>query len=232
MGNIVELGGALIIDAGQRLEVTATNIANVTTPGYKSMVPFSTYLSQESVASDGVRPLPLLSRMDAGQYRQTDNPLDLAIQGDGLFVVRNEGSTIYTRAGQFHVDTDGRLVNAGGQALQGQGGDIVVRSANVEVLADGMVLDGGEPVARIDVVTLVEADAATRVGAGFMTGPDNVQEAETVRIGQGMLETSNVSMAHEMLAMMKLQRQAESGRHLVQAYDDLLGRVLTSFGQG
>jgi flagellar basal-body rod protein FlgG len=231
MGTIIELGGALIFDAGQRLEVTASNIANATTPGYKAVIPFSSFLSATGLGTGTAEPLALQSQMGPGQVRQTSNPLDLAVQGEGYFVVDGPMGPVYTRAGQFHSDADGRLVNPAGQALQASGGDVVVHSDKVEVLSDGTVLDSGEPVARIDIVRFTDISVVTRAGAGFVTDPGNIEAANDAKIGQGMLETSNVSMAREMLTMMQLQGSAETGRHLVQVYDDLLGRALSTFGQ-
>jgi len=227
---ILELGAALIVGSGQRLEVTATNIANSTTPGYKAQELFSAFLRSGDPA--GVEDVvSTRTRLDAGSYRQTNNGSDLAVQGEGYFVLSNAGETVYSRAGQFHRDADGRLVNAGGLAVQSSGGDITLRSDSFRVLGDGTVLDGEEPVARLDIVQFVDASTAERVGASFRSDPANVMPVDNVRIASGMIEESNVSMAHEFLAMMQAQRTAETGRHLVQTYDDLLGRALTTFGQ-
>ena len=231
MGEIIELGGALISDVGRRLEIVAVNMANVATPGYKALIPFAALLASESPASIPDGDVDGRSKLAPGEVRKTGNPLDLAIEGEGFFVVRGAGGTVYTRAGQFHSDAEGRLVNMAGEALQGGSGDIVIHTGRPQVLSDGTILEDGRPVSRIDIVQVLDPASLRRMGSGFSTSPDNVSSVDNARIGQGELESSNVSSAQEMIAMMRLQRTAENGRQLVQVYDDIIGKVINTFGQ-
>ncbi len=230
MGGIIEAGGALLAQASRRLEVAALNISNIATPGYKARiayqnlaVDFGTLLREEPVAvADDWR---------SGNLRTTGNALDLGIAGDAFFVLRGPDGTVYGRGGQFRKDAEGRLVDANGLAVQSSGGDILLESDSPEILADGTIVDHGEPVARLELVTADEPSALRRQGAYFHAEAGSMRPAHRAVVHQGMIEASNVSMASEVLAMMQSQRAAESGQNLVRLYDDLMGRALAAFGQ-
>ena len=163
---------------------------------------------------------------------QTGNPYDLALSGQGFLMVRSGDQIFYTRSGQFSRDADGRLVDGAGAVLQSEDGDMLVRGQNIKIEKDGTVLDDGEPVSRIAVVnfkgvSVLDAASSNR----FVTAVGVQPERIDAQIQQGMLESSNVSTAQEMIAIMASTRSAETGQRLVQVYDDLMGRALTAFGQ-
>jgi flagellar basal-body rod protein FlgF len=229
---LVEIAGAILSRATQSVEVSAQNVANATTPGYKARRQFA-----ELLASDGSSPFSIGATSTAhidfssGQLQNTGNNLDLALSGPGFFVVRSENETFYTRNGQFSRDADGKLVTADGMTLQSLSGDLVVPSANAKILSDGTVLDGDEPVGRIAVVNFADMTAVHPAGAGVFTASNDAAQPANPQVRQGMLEASNVSTADEMIATMAALRGAQSGQHVVQVYDDLMGRALTAFGQ-
>lgn len=230
MGGVIEAGGALLTQASRRLEISASNISNVVTPGYKARialqsraVSFGALLNEDVTAS--------ADDWTAGALRSTSNPLDVAITGEALFVLRGPEGNLYSRNGQFHRDGEGRLVDSNGMAVQSSVGDIMLSSDAPEILADGTVLDRGEPVARLELVTTDKFAALRRVGEYFSAGTGSMEAATGAIVHQGMVEASNVAMASEVLAMMQSQRSAESGQSLVRLYDDLMGRALTAFGQ-
>lgn len=175
----------------------------------------------------------MVTDFTAGKPIETGNPYDLAILGDGFFTVRSGDRVLLTRQGQFQRDVDGRLITPQGGILQSaDGGDLVLKGQSVSVAADGTVLDGGEPVGRVAVSQVAEPERLTDVGGGlFAAGDGDVAPADAPRVRQGMLESSNVSMGAEMVAMMETLRRAEAGQRLVNVYDDLMGRALTAFGQ-
>lgn len=169
----------------------------------------------------------------SGKEINTGNPYDLAILGDGFFSVRSGDRILYTRQGQFQRDNEGRLVLPQGFALQTQsGGDLVLKSQDVKVLADGTVLERGEPVARLAVVDFEDRHAlAPAVGGLFSASADAARPLDAPSVRQGELESSNVSTGDEMITIMEALRRAESAQRVVNIYDDLMGRALTSFGQ-
>lgn len=224
---ITEIAAQILARAERRAEAAAQNITNASTPGYRRRIGF------EEMLSLGAPGAPPATDFSAGQLIETGNPTDLAIAGQGFFAVRAEEGILYTRQGQFRRDDQGRLVTAQGLALQSaEGGDLIVAAGAFQVAADGVVTQEGEPVARIALV-----DFADRVtlrggeGGAFSAGDAEPAAVAAPAIRQGMLESSNVNMGDEMVAMMEAVRRAETGQRLVTTYDDLMGRALNLFGQ-
>jgi flagellar basal-body rod protein FlgG len=158
---------------------------------------------------------------------------DMALSGDGFFELRAGDRTIYSRQGQFRLTADGTLVTPLGHVLQQQGGgDLVLANAAVTILEDGTVLDDGRPVARIALAAPDRLEAMIPVGASAFAADASSMHASDAVVRQGMTESSNVSLSEEMVAMTSVARQAETGARLVQVYDDLLARAISTLGQG
>jgi flagellar hook protein FlgE len=140
------------------IDVVGNNLANLNTPGFKaSTVSFHDLVTQslgaglgETQVGFGVGAPVTLRQFSQGAIQSTGAPLDAAIQGDGFFVVRGSGqSTLYTRGGNFEVDTSGNLTTATGERLQGW-------------TASGGVLDTNAPIGDITVpVGSLKAPIAT-----------------------------------------------------------------------
>lgn len=157
---------------------------------------------------------------------------DLAIDGAGFFELRDDVGTFYTRNGQFERAEDGRLLGVGGRALQGVGGgDIVVPEGGYTITADGSVMDGERVIARVAVMSF-DTGAAVSGPDGLIIAPSEaVTAVDAPLIRQGFLENSNVSLGDEMVVLMEAVRRAETGQRLMNVYDDLMGRAITTFGQ-
>lgn len=108
---------------GTALSVISDNVANMNTTGFKSSrAAFGDILSQqigESQVGRGVLLTDVASQFTQGTFENTASVLDMAVDGDGLFVMKDSSGTYYTRAGQFSVDKDGYVVNSSGIILQG-----------------------------------------------------------------------------------------------------------------
>jgi flagellar basal-body rod protein FlgG len=230
MSGLVESAAAILSASEKRLEVAAHNVANVSTPGYKRSSSFSQILA----AARGMNSVPsVVERNDftQGKLISSKNPLDLAVNGDGFFQVRAGDQLLYTRQGQFRLVENGTIVSPQGYVLQqAGGGDLVLDNAAVTILDDGAVLDDGRPVARIGLSVPAAGAALTAVGESHFAAGGAMEEVAEPSIRQGMLESSNVAMGDEMVTMMAAMRQAESGARLVQVYDELMGRALTTLG--
>jgi flagellar basal-body rod protein FlgG len=164
----------------------------------------------------------------------TGNPLDLAVSGEGFFQLRAGKEIVYSRQGQFRLGPDGTVVSPQGYVLQqAGGGDLVLERAAVKILADGTVLDGDRPVGRVGLFGTAPGHAPQPLsGSIFTISEDAVEEIAAPELRQGMVEASNVTLGDEMVEMMAVLRQAEGGSRIVQLYDDLLGRAISTFGQG
>src|SRR5947208_11212394 len=110
------------------IDVTGNNLANLNTPGFKeSIISFHDLVTQslgaglgETQVGFGVGTPVTLRQFSQGAIQSTGGPLDAAIQGDGFFVVKgSQNNTMYTRGGNFRVDTDGNLRTATDELVQG-----------------------------------------------------------------------------------------------------------------
>lgn len=225
---VTEIAAQILARAEQRAEIAAQNIANASTPGYRRRVAFSEMVGAAPSAAVEAAP-----DFTPGQLVETGNPADIGIAGEGFFTVRGDDATLYTRAGVFRPDAEGRLATAEGLVLQAaEGGDIVVGTAPFQISADGVLSQNGAPVARIALVAFEEPGRLVpAAGGAFAAGDLEPQPVAAPVLRQGMLESSNVNMGDEMVAMMEAVRRAETGQRLVTTYDDLMGRVLSTFGQ-
>lgn len=232
MADLIESARAILSHSQRRMEATANNVANLTTPGFKT----EHLYSEMSTETESLAPKILLRQrpdLAQGKLAKTSNPLDLAIAGPGMFQLRGaDGALAYTRSGQFTLGEDGRVANPQGLALQASGGgDLALPNADVKIRADGMVLDGDRPIAKIGVFGPAAGAQLQPLGGSLFRIPDKqVEEVEAPELRQGMLEASNVGLADEMVTMMDALRQAESGARLVQSYDDLMGRAISTLG--
>jgi flagellar basal-body rod protein FlgG len=232
MGALVEIGGIILSQAEGRAEIAAQNISNITTPGYKRRVSFENVIASTDPVSFQNTALSLTTDFSPGKPMETGDPYNLAISGKGFFVVRSGDGLVYTRQGQFRRDADGRVVTADGLALQTEdGADFVLKSDAFEVASDGVVTENGAPIAKLALMDIADASQARAVAGGFSASDEAVAKARGASIRQGALESSNVSTADEMIAVMQAVRQAETGQRIIGAYDDLMGRALSVFGQ-
>ncbi len=242
MGAFLDSVGEIMSRVERRVEVAAQNISNTTTPGYKREISFESLVAAQPgdartgapAGTAGAGPA-LAIDFAQGAQQTTGDPNDLAIAGSGFFTVQTkDGDTLYTRQGQFQRNAEGRLVTAQGAVIQqSSGGDLALKPGDFKVLDDGTVLQSGEPVGRIGISELSDPTSARLVEDGLYSAPEStVTSTDTATIRQGALEASNVSLGPEMMTIMAALRQAQSGAQMMNTYDDLMGRVISTFGQG
>lgn len=232
MGGLIEIASSILSDATRTVEFSAQNTANIATPGYKRRLDFARVMAATTEPMGDLGARAATTDFSPGKISETGNPFDLALVGDGFFVVRTASGVLrYTRDGQFVRGADGRITDARGAFLQAEGADLVLRSGRPEVLPDGVVLEDGAPIARLDIVTIADRTAMTPTqGGGFAASAESAQPLAAASVRQGALEMSNVTTASEMVSLMAALRRAESGQRLANVYDDLMGRVISTFG--
>ncbi len=212
----------------QRQEALSHNLANADTTGFRSdLMAFRAVPGrQDDAATTRVWALEASAGFDpqGGPVRQTGNPLDVAVRGEGWISVQTaDGEEAYTRDGGFEVGADGTLQNRRGQIVLGEGGPISIpANADVAIGGDGTVSakQGSQPpvpVGRIKLVNPPNADlrkgvdGMVRSASGAPVGSD-----ETVRVVGGSLEGSNVNVVESMVGMIALARQFEMQMRLLQ----------------
>ncbi len=242
-----------MVNQQTRLEVTANNIANANTTGFKRAGVFERNLIDARANFYNVKgdveqndpPIGSYVEHTAGGYRQTDNPLDIAIQDDGFFVLKDaEGKDFLTRAGNFRLNTEGEIIAMDGKKLQGFGGDLVIppelfgaKDAEGQFVAvDIKITDRGEVFANnrdIGTILIVRPDDNNTLqrisNQDFVTTwtadvtPVNPEE---VTIKQGWIEGSNVNIISEMVQMIELQRMFEAGSKVISTNDSTLDKSI------
>jgi len=243
------LSGALAQE--KRLELITNNLANVGTNGYKKDVPVFEALTPENAqlttAETGdLSSVPAYGHfsrtsidLSPGVVRTTGQPLDIAIEGEGLFAVQTPQGIRYTRNGHFSLDVDGQLVTTGGFPVLGGGGPITIPAGTVAIGSDGRIsVSGGEagPTAieidQIPVFIFPRADQLQKTGGSLFSAPAGAAVPTTdTLVRQGALEGSNVNPVEEMVAMIEVMRLYEAAQKAIQTADQIAGKVSNEIGQ-
>lgn len=150
-----------------------------------------------------------------GTIQTTGNPLDAAIKGEGWFVVQDsDGKEAMTRAGDFSVDSTGKIVSAAGKTVMGDGGPIEIPqgASNISIGQDGKITAmQGKNKIEIGRLKLVNPDPKTisRGADGLFRSTATLAQNEDVKVISGGVESSNVSVVEEMAKMIETQRRLE-----------------------
>ena len=236
------------------IDVISNNLANVNTSGFKrSRADFQDLLYQtlrpagasSSAGTEvptgiqlgqGTRPVATQKIFLQGDYQQTQNELDMAIEGDGFFqILQPNGEIAYTRAGAFKLDSEGRIVTSDGFFMEPEI-SIPTDSLAVSIGTDGTisVLQAGEnepvEVGTIQLARFANPSGLKSIGRNLylptsasgdeITGTAGEEGLGT--ISQGYLEMSNVSVVDEMVNMIVAQRAYEINSKAIQTADEIL----------
>lgn len=229
------------ISATERLDSIANNIANAATTGFKrDRISFESILSGTTASAVNDDPVFVGEAhtidYSIGPQRQTNNPLDLAIQGDGFFSVRTPQGTAYTRQGSFRVDAVGQLVTPEGHQVLANGAPITIpRTAKtINIDSSGGLSADGAAIARIDLVDFPRPYALEKQGASLYTfqGQNGqILRGTNGRIAQGYLEDSNISTVQEMVQMIATNRHYEACTKVIRGFDDITGKAVNDLGR-
>jgi flagellar basal-body rod protein FlgG len=228
------------------LDVTANNLANVNTVGFKaSRTAFDDLLYSELNPRDataqgnrmglGVKVSAAQVQMDSGQAQTTGRGLDLRIDGAGFLPVRQaDGTTAYTRAGNLQLDALGQLVTPGGDVVQPR---IVVPKGATDVSYDATgavtaTVNGKvTKVGQLQLATFANPAGLDQIGGNKFAVTANSGAATlsdpgkngTGAVVAGQLEMANVNAVDEMVGMITTQRGYEATAKIVTASDEMLG---------
>ena len=208
-----------------RQDQIANDLANASTPGYKSdratQASFGEILLSNTVSGQPVGGLGLGAQIDGivmdaspAPIRDTGEPLDFAIQGDGWFGIQTPQGVRYTRNGQFGLSPQGQLIDGMGNPVLGRGG------APIRADRDGRV--DSRQVGIFDVTN------PRKVGDSYVTGAATGQADGTVRAGA--LESSNAVASRSMVDMIASFRAFEAGQRVIRTIDESLQKASNSVG--
>src|SRR5437763_1869733 len=184
-----------------RAQTISNNLSNLGTIGYKEDVnsfrEFRTILLNR-LGQNGEAPLGSIGtgseisravlKMDQGSFRETDNPLDIAVEGPGFFAVQTPAGTSYTRAGNLYRDQAGNLVTGDGSSVLGQNGPIVLPAGDAQFAIDGTVLVGGQAVDKLQIAEFANPDHLKKQGSNRYQATDAPLAANNTQILGGYVE--------------------------------------------
>lgn len=238
-GIYISASGMLAESARQ--DVIANNLANADTVGFKRSETASRPFVDFMLSSVGMPGAPTVGPLQMGtQVERTDvilrqgglettgNQLDMALVGDGYFVVDTSEGRRYTRDGSFQLDAEGRLVTKEGFQVAGAGGAIHLGAGDVAVSSSGVISQGGQQVGQLQLVAL---DPTTVEAQGDSVFTGQPAGAATARVQQGHLESSNVQVVEEMVELIRVMRSFESNQRAVKAQDETLSEAVTRVGR-
>lgn len=233
----------------KQIDVISNNVANMQTPGFKrSRVNFVdiTSLGAEAAGAsaqqghgNGTRVASVSTLFSDGEMKMTQNPLDIAIAGTGFFELEGpDGASLYTRDGQFRLDTEGYLTTAQGLRLA-NGFQIPQDATDLQVAGNGEVTArlGGERdrtvLGTLQLVAFAAPDALVSLGdnryaATDAAGAPSYGQAGEIGFGtlqQGYVELANVEMIDEMTALVLAQRAYQLNARVLQASDQVLETI-------
>ena len=246
-----------MLNEQNRMDIMTNNLANAATVGFKKEGSTSqafkdvlaVKIKDESVGLSNVQRIGINSPgvkigenytdYTQGSFRITDNTYDLALSGDGFFAIEftnkaGETSTKYTRAGQFTLTREGYLVT--------QEGDFVLDTNNrriqlntlidTEIDSDGTIRQDDRTVARIQVTDFENYDYLEKYGETYYQPIEGAQMiASDAEIHSGILEMSNVQIVSEMVNLIAITRNYESGQKVIQTIDDTLDIAVNQLGR-
>lgn len=246
------------LDAQQtNLDVISNNLANVSTNGFKrSRAVFEDLLYQTMrqpgaqstqttqvpsglTLGTGVRPISTERIYTQGSLLKTENPLDMAINGQGFFQIQMpDGTLSYTRDGAFQKDNTGQIVTSSGYPLS-PAITIPQNALSVSISRDGIVsvtLPGAAAATQIGTVqlaTFVNVGGLQSMGENLFVEtassgtptPNTPGTNGTGLLNQAYVETSNVNVAEELVTMIQTQRAYELNSKVVTTSDNMLARL-------
>jgi len=212
------------------MDVTANNIANANTTGYSAEhILFNSYLTNDN--NDGdinkvayASDVSTYRNTETGGLRATGNDLDVAIQGNGFFVVQTPLGKRYTRSGNFQIDGSGTLTTSEGYpVLDSSNSNIVLpdNTTNVEIGSVGNIKVNGNDFGTLGVVQFENPQFLERLSGKLFKSDVDGQTASNFSIAQGMLESSNVQPVSELTHMMTLTHAVTDTAQFIAIVNDL-----------
>ncbi|MDD2235985.1 MAG: flagellar hook basal-body protein [Kiritimatiellae bacterium] len=230
-----------------RLQSISENIANSSMPGFKKLTVgdqvFDTLLNQSVDFYKDLREKgrfdPVFIDFTEGPLKQTERPLDFAVQGSGFFVVRDDKRDLYTRNGHFKVGPDGTLQNMDGMPVQGANGNIVVPpEANLSQLIagpDGTIRDEqNNLLGTLKVVQFEDLQRLDRAGTALYSAPEDMParegDIEKYEVVHKTLEGSNTTIYDELAEMISCMRAFEANQRMVRTFDEDQSKMINTLG--
>lgn len=225
-----------------RQDQIANDLANVSTTGYKAdrtaQRSFGDVLLSERDTGQpvgrvgmGTEIAEIRTNIAPAPLKQTDESLDIGLEGTGFLAVQTAAGARYTRNGQLALAADGTLQTAGGNPVLSADGQPIKITGQGDLIigADGTITLGGQPQGTLAIVELTNV---AKQGDLLFTGTAAASAPGTTTVRQGFLEGSGVNTAQALVDMMASMRAYESAQRVIHAIDDTLGRGIQAAATG
>jgi flagellar basal-body rod protein FlgG len=226
--------------AQTRLDALANNLANANTVGFKAE-----RVLQRAEKAGEIAPPPtavptpvthehVVTDFSQGSVVRTGNPLDVALAGEGFFVVRTDRGERLTRSGNFSIDNAGYLATSDGSRVQGTSGDISIPKSPVEIGTDGSVRAGEQRVGQLRVVTVPDPTQLDREsGTRFSVGSQALTDVTpgSVQIVQGATENANLSPVEGLVSLIETVRGFETYMRAAERLDQVTQKAINEVGR-
>ncbi|MFD1510108.1 flagellar hook-basal body complex protein [Lacimonas salitolerans] len=219
----------------REMRVVANNIANMATTGFRQEgLIFAEHVKRVtdgpslSMATANVRNTSLMQ----GALTQTNGRFDLAIEGEGFFLIETPRGERLTRAGSFTPNAEGDLVTPDGfRVLDAGGAPIFVPpdAGALGISADGTISSDGQPLGQIGLFRPADPNSLIREDGVMFRSEDGIEPVEEARILQGFLEGSNVDPLGQIARMIEVQRAYELGQKFLETEDERIRSAVKTF---
>lgn len=229
MQNASTIALSRLVAQQRAMDVTATNIANADTPGFKTeRTLFADWLSRPTATAPvpGGRVLSYTQDratyrdLSAGTLQHTANPLDLAITGPGFFTVQSKAGPMLTRAGRFGLQADGTVADADGNTLLDTAGSpmrVAAADTALQVAGDGTLSSENGQLGKVGIVQPVDANRMHLLGSRLLAADVPTAIVAQPKVVSGSLEASNVQPVAETTRMMNELREFQFVSQFVEA---------------
>ncbi|MBX2975327.1 MAG: flagellar hook-basal body protein [Ignavibacteriaceae bacterium] len=213
----------------KNIDILANNLANINTVGFKREVPFLQLLNEA-----GEPKFRQVTDFRQGDFITTSNPLDLAISGEGLFVMNTENGLQLSRNGNFRISDEGFLINSEGHKVMGRNGEIsfsnsmLAQNRTIAISKEGEIKYGEQVIDALLVVRFINQDnELVKAASNFILDENNIEIVPETdyKIAQGFLEESNVNPILEMEAMINLSKDYEATYKMITYLDNSLDKA-------
>lgn len=225
-------------------DAIANNLANLSTVGYKGDIALFEDMLRlnirrvndlpESIGQlgTGVVTKAVVTSYEEGPIRETGNPLDLAIVGDGFFALNTPDGIRYTRAGNFTLNDANQLVSSEGHLVVGQNGPIVLTNPQVSINEQGEVFENGRLIDRVEMVDFEKPYPLRKIGHNLFAAQHDAPVLPSGgRLKQGTLEMPNINVAEEMVRMITVMRSYEAAQKALSTQDEMNGKAVLEIGR-
>lgn len=227
MENITYIGISQQLALQQQMEVTANNIANMNTPGFKAQnVLFTDYITspKDGKPIHQANDFATYQDLTIGNLIQTSNSLDFAIHGEGYFTVSTPEGLRYSRDGGFSLNDQRQIVTKAGDIVFNDNDNPIVLPAEatqIRISDDGTISTEAGDVGRLKIVNFDNPQKLKRMGNNYYDpGQMAALPAENRKVVQGQLEGSNVNPVVEMNRMVELMRMFQAAQRMLQGDHD------------